>query len=170
MDQRLRGREDASDVLQDVYLDAHQRIRHFFARPGQSFYVWLRQLAVQRLIDIHRRHLKAGKRNVRQEVSLDRNLVASNSAIMAPQLAAQFASPSQLLMRAEAIAQIERALQGMDDVDREILAMRHFELLKNNEVAEVLGIGKAAASNRYIRALSRLREVLQELPGFFDEI
>lgn len=169
MDRRLRGREDASDILQEVYIDAHQRMAHYLKKPELSFYVWLRQLTTQRLIDIYRRHLLAERRDVKQEISLSQRRSASDSASMALQLVAHLTSPSQLAMRAEMVTQIEEALQNMDPVDREVLALRHFEELRNSEVAEVLGIKEAAASNRYVRALSRLREVLESLPGFFDE-
>ncbi|MDV6028964.1 MAG: sigma-70 family RNA polymerase sigma factor [Phycisphaera sp. RhM] len=169
MDRRLRGREDASDILQEVYIDAHQRMRHYLQRPQLSFYVWLRQLTTQRLIDVHRRHLKAEMRDIKQEVGINRQLLAATSASMALQLASALASPSQLAMHAELVLQIEMALDGMDEIDREVIALRHFEELRNSEVAEVLGLKDAAASNRYMRALSRLREVLQEIPGFLDE-
>jgi RNA polymerase sigma-70 factor (ECF subfamily) len=168
MDQRLRGREDASDVLQEVYLDAHQRLHHYLKKPELSFYVWLRQLTTQRLIDIHRRHLKAEMRDVKQEVSIHRFPSSTTSASMANLLVARLASPSQLVMRAEMVAQVEKALEQMDPVDREVLALRHFEELRNGEVAEVLGLKEAAASNRYVRALTRLREALEQVPGFFD--
>lgn len=168
MDRRLRGREDASDILQEVYIDAYQRMRHYLRRPELSFYIWLRQLTTQRLIDIHRRHLKAGSRNVDQEVAIDRRYPAATSTSMAIQLVAGLATPSQLVMQAELINQIEKALEEMDETDREVLALRHFEELRNSEVAEVLGLKEAAASNRYMRALARLREVLQKIPGFAD--
>ncbi|WP_182867177.1 sigma-70 family RNA polymerase sigma factor [Stieleria mannarensis] len=169
MDRRLRGREDASDILQEVYIDAHQRMRHYLRRPQLSFYVWLRQLTTQRLIDVHRRHLKAEMRDIKQEVGINRQMLAATSASMALQLASVLASPSQIAMHAELVLQIEKALEGMDEIDREVIALRHFEELRNSEVAEVLGIKDAAASNRYMRALTRLREVLQEIPGFLDE-
>jgi RNA polymerase sigma-70 factor, ECF subfamily len=169
MDRRLRTREDPSDIVQEVYLDAYQRMRHYLRRPELSFYVWLRQLTTQRLIDVHRRHLLAGIRDVKQEVAVFAHGNAATSASMAIQLAAHLATPSQLAMRAELIAQIEAALEGMDEIDREIIALRHFEELRNVEVAEVLGLKEAAASNRYMRALAKLRTVLEQLPGFSDE-
>lgn len=169
MDKRLRGREDPSDVLQEVYIDAHQRIRHYLKRPELSFYIWLRQLTTQRLIDIHRRHLLADKRDVKQEISLDGRAVGATSASMALQLVAHLTSPSQLAIRAEMLVQVSQTLEDMDPIDREILALRHFEELRNSEVAEVLQLKEAAASNRYIRALTRLRTALAVFPGFFDD-
>ena len=167
MDRRLKSREDPSDILQEIYIDAYQRIPHFLKKPERSFYVWLRQLTIQRLIDVHRRHFSAEKRDLRQEVSFNKRHPVSNSASMAIHLVSQMASPSQMVMEAELIRQIEDALESMEELDREVLAIRHFEDLRNSQVAEVLGISEAAASNRYVRALTRLREVLQRDPEFF---
>lgn len=169
MDRRLRGREDASDVLQEAYLDAQKRLKHFLNKPQLSFYVWLRKVTTQRLIDVHRRHLNAEMRDVKQEVSLDRPGAAATSVSMASLLVAQLVSPSQTIMRDELIALVEAALNDLDPIDREILALRHFEELRNGEVAEILDLKEAAASNRYVRALSRLRDALEHVPGFFDE-
>lgn len=168
MDHRLRSRADASDVLQEVYIDAHQRIAHYVKKPELSFYVWLRQLATQRLIGLYRRHLLAEKRDARLEEPLNQHNAGRTSTLMAAHLVADLATPSQLLMQAEMIGQIEQALGDMEDLDREVVALRHFEEMRNSEVAEVLGINETAASNRYVRALLRLREALDELPGFFD--
>jgi RNA polymerase sigma-70 factor (ECF subfamily) len=171
MDRRLRGRADASDVLQEAYIDALQRVRHYVDKPEMSFFVWLRQVTMQRLIDVHRCHLDAKMRNAKQEVWIRRgDPSAVTSASMAAQLVGSLTSPSQRAMRAELVGQVEKALDCMDAIDREVLALRHFEELTNNEIAEVLGLTKAAASNRYVRALSRLRGVLAKVPGFFDEV
>lgn len=159
LDHRLRRRVDASDVLQEVYVDAHQRLRHFLVRENYSFFIWLRQLTEQRLIDVHRQHLRAGKRDVRQEFSLNRKTSATSASI-ARHIVAQMASPSQQVMEAELMTRIEEGLRSLETLDQEVLALRHFEELRNSEVATVLGISEAAASNRYVRALSRLREVL----------
>lgn len=170
MDRRLQGRVDASDIVQEAYIDAAQRVHHYTKKPEMSFFVWLRQITTQRLIDVHRRHLDAKMRDARQEVSIHRgDLAATTSASIAAELMGQLVSPSQLAMRAELLDQLEDALDTMDPIDREVLALRHFEELTNNEVAQVLDITKSAASNRYVRALGRLKSVLEEIPGFFDE-
>lgn len=170
MDRRLQGRVDASDIVQEAYIDASQRVRHYARKPEMSSFVWLRQIATQRLIDVHRRHLDAQMRDARQEVSIHRgDLAGTTSASIAAELAGQFASPSQLAIHAELLDQLEDALESMDPIDREVLALRHFEELTNNEVAQVLDITKSAASNRYVRALGRLKSVLEAIPGFFDE-
>ena len=160
MDHRLRPRVDASDILQEVFVDAHQRIRHYFRHEQYSFFVWLRQLTEQRLIDVHRQHLVAEKRDVRHEQSLDRRRCSATSASIARHIVSQLTSPSQKLMAREAMAHIEKGLRSLDELDREVLVLRHFEELRNSEVAQVLGIREAAASNRYTRALIRLQEVL----------
>ncbi len=124
---------------------------------------------MQRMIDLHRRHLLAGKRDVRQEVQLaPQSYNAATSAAIARHFIDAIVSPSQMAVRQEMLAQLETTLESMDDIDREVLALRHFEELGNSEVAELLGITEAAASNRYVRALSRLRKLLEQIPDFFD--
>jgi RNA polymerase sigma-70 factor (ECF subfamily) len=170
MDRRLQGRTDPSDILQEAYIDAHQRVRHYLDKPRMSFFLWLRQVAMQRLIDVHRRHLGARMRDARQEVSLYRGDVSAvTSASMAVQLVGHLTSPSQHAARAELIDQVEDALQHMAPMDREVLVLRHFEELSNNDIAELLGITKAAASNRYVRALARLRAALAIVSGSLDD-
>jgi RNA polymerase sigma-70 factor (ECF subfamily) len=168
LDQRLNGRVSPSDVLQEAYLDALQRLPHLRAKPDLPLYGWLRQIVGQRLIELHRQHLGAQRRAAGQEVSLDQPAPAVRSQSLAAQLAGQLTSPSQAALRNEACAQLEAALERLEPLDREILALRHFEELSNNEVAAVLGIQKGAASKRYVRALARLKEALEAVPGFRD--
>jgi RNA polymerase sigma-70 factor (ECF subfamily) len=119
------------------------------------------------LIDVHRRHLGAQMRNAGRDVSLlvSRSPQASSMALAA-YLAGSLTSPSRAAVREETAQQIERALAEMDEIDREVLILRHFEQLTNDEVAAALGVKKAAASRRYMRALTRFREVLLAIPGF----
>lgn len=161
LDQRLQGRVAPSDVLQEAYIDALKRFGHYFDKPEGSFYVWLRLIVNQSLIDLHRRHLEAKMRAAGQEVPVDGIWTHATSMSIAMQLVAALETPSQAAGRAEVLAQVEAALCEMDPIDREVLTMRHFEELGNSEVAETLGISKAAASNRYVRALQRLREALR---------
>ena len=170
MDRRLQGRADASDVVQEAYLDARQRLRHYIEKPKTPFFVWLRQVTMQRLIDVHRHHLGAQMRDARQEVSIHGGAPGTmSSTALAAQLVGHLTSPSQMVLRAELMDRVEAGLQQMDAMDREVLVLRHFEELTNNEVAEVLKISKAAASNRYVRALGRLRSVLTEVLGPTDD-
>ena len=169
MDPRLRVRADLSDVLQEAYIEAYRRLDHYARQPDMSFYLWLRQVTMQRMIDSHRRHLMASKRDARQEVPLaSEGYNASTSAAIARHLIDAIVSPSQIAVRQEMLEQLESTLESMDDIDREVLALRHFEELGNGEVAELLGISEGAASNRYVRALSRLRKLLEQIPDFFD--
>jgi RNA polymerase sigma-70 factor (ECF subfamily) len=173
IDPRLAARVDPSDVLQEAYVDALARYGHYFAKPGGSFYVWLRLIVGQRLIDLHRRHVTAKMRGAGQERAAAAYPAGggapATSLSLARHLIAQMDSPSQVARQGEALAQVQGALESLDEVDREILTLRHFEELTNNEVAELLGLEKAAASNRYVRALGRLRQALASVPGFFEE-
>jgi RNA polymerase sigma-70 factor (ECF subfamily) len=168
LDRRVSGRIDASDVLQDAYLDVARRFHEYAAAPAVPFYVWLRALAGQRLVDLHRRHLGAQMRDAGQEVSLCRGaLPAASSASLAQQLLAGLTSPTQAAIRAEMQMRLQETLNSMDPIDREVVVLRHFEELTNVEAAEVLGIETSAASKRYIRAIRRLKAILDAVPGFF---
>jgi RNA polymerase sigma-70 factor (ECF subfamily) len=170
LDRRLQGRVDPSDVLQDAYLDVSKRAPEYSANPTMPFYLWLRFLTGQRLLALHRQHLGAQMRDAGQEVSLYRGALPQASSVsLAAQLLGRLTTPSIAAMRAEMQIRLQEALNSMDPMDREVLTLRHFEELSNNETAEVLGIQKSAASNRYIRALKRLRDILSSLPGFLDQ-
>lgn len=163
MDHRLRTRVDASDVLQEAYLDMARQLPKFREHPEMPFPVWLRLMTTQRMIDLHRRHLGALKRNAAQEISINRgDPHAATSACIAARLAGDITSPSQVAQRDERLRKLQEALSRMNALDREVLALRHFEELNNNEVAEILGLQKSAASNRYVRALKRLKEIVND--------
>jgi RNA polymerase sigma-70 factor (ECF subfamily) len=169
MDRRLQGRIDPGDVLQEAWLDASRRLAEYARRPEMPPFVWLRFLAEQRLMALHRFHLGAEKRDASQEVSLHRGpSPAASSASLASKLLGRLTSVSQKAIRAELRVRLQETLNRLEPLDREVLALRHFEELTNNETAEVLGIAKAAASNRYVRALQRLKEALAQTPGFFE--
>jgi RNA polymerase sigma-70 factor (ECF subfamily) len=169
LDRRLSGRLDASDVLQETYLEFARRFPDYADSPALPFYVWLRSLTGQKLIDLHRQHLGAKMRDAGLEVSLYRGaLPQASSASLANQLLGRLTSPSRAAIRAETQIRVEEALNGMDPLDREVLTLRHFEMLSNGETARVLGITTKAASKRYLRALERLQEALSLLPGFGD--
>jgi RNA polymerase sigma-70 factor (ECF subfamily) len=168
LDRRMLGRIDPSDVLQDAYLDVARRFGEYAAAPRVPFYLWLRALAGQRLIDLHRRHLGAQMRDAGQEVSLYRGaLPSASSASLAQHLLAGLTSPTQAAIRAEMQLRLQEAINGLAPIDREVVVLRHFEELSNAEAAEVLGLEPAAASKRYIRAIRRLKAVLDAVPGLF---
>jgi RNA polymerase sigma-70 factor, ECF subfamily len=167
LDRRLQGRLDPSDVLQEAYLDFARRLPEYAQDQSMPFYLWLRFLTGQRLIDLHRQHLGAKMRDAGQEVSLYRGALPHASSVsLAAQLLGRLTSASRAAIRAETQIHIQEALNSMDPLDREVLTLRHFESLSNEETAAVLGIKKSAASNRYIRALKRLKEILARVPGF----
>ena len=168
LDRRLQGRLDPSDVLQEAFLDVARRAADYAANPTLTPYLWLRYLTGQRLMQLHRHHLGTQMRDAGQEVSLHRGaLPQATSASLAAQLLGHLTSPTQAAIRAELQIRLQEALNSMDPLDREVLVLRHFEELSNNETAAVLGIQKSAASNRYIRALRRLKDILSGMPGFF---
>jgi RNA polymerase sigma-70 factor (ECF subfamily) len=169
LDRRLRGRVDPDDSLQEAYLDATRRIGHFANEPTMSFFLRLRLIVGQTLVDVHRRHLEAQRRDAGRDVSIaGRGVPGASSASLAGYLVAHLTSPSQAAIRAEMEAQLGQAIDRLDPIDREVLVLRHFEELTNGEVAEVLGLQVKAASIRYVRAVARLKTILDRFPGFAD--
>jgi RNA polymerase sigma-70 factor (ECF subfamily) len=169
LDRRLQGRLDPADVLQEAYLDVARRFPEYAAAPALPFFLWLRLLTGQRLVDLHRQHLGAKMRDAGLEVSLHRgDLPRASSASLAELLLGRLTSASRAAIRAETQRQVQEALNAMDPVDREVLVLRHFEMLSNEETAQVLGLRPSAASNRHIRALKRLKEIMAQVPGLGD--
>ncbi len=168
LDRRLAGRVDADDILQEAYLAASQRIRHYLENPSKSFFVWLRLITRQTLVDVHRRHLGAKMRSAGRETANHPGYPMATSISLVAQLLGSMTSPSQAVVKAEMTRQLEVAIEEMDPIDREVLALRHFEELTNSEVAEWLDIQQKAASIRYVRAVTRLKDILARVPGFFD--
>lgn len=166
---QLQGRIDADDVLQDAWLRAIDRIDSFLKDAATSPFLWFRTIVSQTLVDLHRFHMGAQKRSAAREFSIDRGWsTESTSSAMSFHLQHPSKTPSSTLGRAEQARQLESALQGMSENDREVLALRHFEELSNSDTARVLQMTEQAASARYIRALARLKQVLEVLPGGFD--
>jgi RNA polymerase sigma-70 factor (ECF subfamily) len=169
MDRRLQGRIDPSDVLQEAFVDFANRASEYVRQPDMPFFLWLRFLTGQRLQLLHRHHLGAQMRDAGREVSLHRGAMPQATSVsLAAQLLGRFTSVTQAVQRAEMQMILQEAINSMDPIDREIVALRHFEELSNDETAQVLGIKASAASTRHVRALKRLRDVLQKTPGFFD--
>jgi RNA polymerase sigma-70 factor (ECF subfamily) len=165
----LQGRLDPDDVLQEAYLDVVRRFPEYAADPSLPFFLWLRFLTGQRLVDLHRRHLGAKMRNASLEVSLYRgDFPRASSASLAELLLGRLTTASQAAIRAETQLRVQEALNAMDPIDREILVLRHFEVLSNEETAELLGLKPSAASNRHMRALKRLKEIMAQAPGLGD--
>jgi RNA polymerase sigma-70 factor (ECF subfamily) len=161
IDPRLLGRIDPDDVLQDAYVSARQRHAHVEGSAEPSLFIWLRLIVLQTLTDLHRQHLGAQKRDAGREVGLNRPAGSNATSVsLARCLLASVTSPTQALRRVEVSERLRAALDQMDEIDREVLALRHFEELANHEIAEALGIEQKAASIRYVRALRRLKTIL----------
>ena len=167
---QLSGRVDAADVLQEVFLEARKRLPRFLRDASVPVFVWLRGVVLDTLVHVHRRHLGAKMRDAGREVPLHAGGgPQATSVSLAGFLIGDLTSPSQAAMRQELATRIEVTLAAMDEIDREVLILRHFEQLSNDEVASVIGVKKAAASRRYMRALARFREVLSAVPGLEDD-
>jgi RNA polymerase sigma-70 factor (ECF subfamily) len=170
LDQRLQGRIDPEDVLQDTFLEAATHLAEYRQAATIPFYLWLRGIAGNVLLALHRQHLGTKMRDAGREVALYRGaLPQASSAALAAQLLGLDTRPSEAAIRAERKLLLQQALNTLDPLDREVLALRHFEQLSTVEVARVLGIQRAAAGKRYIRALKRLKEILQNMPGGLGE-
>jgi RNA polymerase sigma-70 factor (ECF subfamily) len=166
LDKRLQGRIDPSDVLQEAFLELSRALADYLRNPTMPFFLWLRCLTGRKLQALHRRHIGTRMRNVGREVALHGGtLPQATSESLAAQLLGRFTTPSQAALRAELQRQIQEALGTMEPLDREVLALRHFEQLSNAEAAQVLEISEAAASNRYVRALKRLKRILTDVGG-----
>jgi RNA polymerase sigma-70 factor (ECF subfamily) len=166
LDQRLQGRVDPSDVLQDCYLAAWQDLSTYLRQPETPFFLWLRGIAGNKLRELHRHHLGTAMRDARREVSIrDAALPETTTFAIAAHLLDDLTRASEQALRAEVKLRLQDALNSMDPLDREVLALRHFEQLSPAETAEVLGIKEKAAGMRYVRALRRLKEILTSLSG-----
>ena len=162
LDPRVAARVDASDVLQDTFLDLCNRVDEF-TTGDLPFFLWVRLKLGHRLTDLHRFHLRH-RRTVAREVSIHRAVMpAASTASLASQLLGRITSASNALMKTEQAAQLQQVLNSMDEIDREVLVLRHFEDLSNAETAQVLEISQNAASNRYVRALKRLKVAMDTI-------
>jgi len=171
MDRRVRGRVDPSDVIQETFVEAARRFSEYAKQPSVPFFVWLRFLAVQRLQMLQRHHLGAQVRDARRDISLSTGeFPEAESEVLAAHLVASLTSPSLAAARAELKVRLLEALDAMQPIDREVLALRHFEQLSNSEAAQVLGVTSSAACNRYMRALERFRLIITASSGNAAEL
>lgn len=162
LNNQVRGRVDPDDVVQDVFLAAEKRLDHYINGDFPSVFLWLRLVAGQTLSDIHRQHLGTEARSVFRESGPGSATNWGNTSLcLSQRFVAHLTSASQAAVRTEVIAEVRDALKTMNEIDREVLALRHFEELTNQEVATELGIAETASSMRYMRALERLRSVLE---------
>lgn len=170
MDWRLQARLEASDVIQEAFLEATTRLEEYLRNPALPLFLWLRLIVGERLTRLHRHHLDVKMRDASREVSIYREaLPAASSAALAAKLLGKHTSPTQAAIRAERMLRLQEALNALDPIDREVLSLRHFEELSRAETAKVLGIAEGTAAKRYIRALKRLKDILTALPGGLEE-
>ncbi|QDU98193.1 sigma-70 family RNA polymerase sigma factor [Lignipirellula cremea] len=161
LDQKIQQRVDVSDVVQEVLVEANRRLQDYLANPVMSFRLWLRQIAKDRIIDAHRRHRVSAKRSVDREhpmaahVGNDRSTIDLAAQIYDPELTPAAAAAQQEMSR-----RVEAAITQLNDQDCEIILMRHYEQLSNQEIAAALELTEPAASMRYLRAVRRLRTLL----------
>ncbi|MEX0818483.1 MAG: sigma-70 family RNA polymerase sigma factor [Pirellulaceae bacterium] len=166
LDHKIRRRVDVSDVVQDVMIDASRRLQDYLANPVMPFHLWLRHIAKDRIIDAHRRHRGSQKRSVDREQRLAVPGADDHSTM---DLAAQFCdgelTPAAAATQREMAERVEAAITELGEQDGEIIIMRHYEQLSNQEVAQALGLSEPAASMRYLRAVRRLRAMLMGSEG-----
>jgi RNA polymerase sigma-70 factor (ECF subfamily) len=164
LDPAIAARVDASDVVQDVLLEASRRLDDYLARPVMPFHLWLRHIAKDHIIDAHRRHRQAQRRGVdREQPMVPAALAGKSSVELAARLMDPERTPASAAIQHELERRLHAALLELDEADRDVILMRHFEQLSNQDVAASQGLTEAAASMRYLRAMRRLRALLQ--PG-----
>jgi RNA polymerase sigma-70 factor (ECF subfamily) len=163
MDRALSRRVDASDIVQDVMVEANRRLNEYLSHPAMPFHLWLRHMAKDRLIDAHRRHRVSQRRSLDREQQLEARGDLDRSTLeLAAQLRDEELTPAAAATWRELQRRFQEAIEELDEQDREVVLMRHFEELSNQEVAKALDLTAAAASMRYLRAMRRLRSLLKE--------
>ena len=163
LDPAIQRRVDASDVVQDVLVEAHGRLPGYLAAKAMPFHLWLRQLARDRMIDLHRAHRRAERRSVdREERPAATNAEIGSSLDLIARLCDHERTPAAAATWREWAERFAAAIDSLDATDREIILMRHFEHLSNQDAARTLGLSEPAAGMRYLRALRKLRTVLAD--------
>lgn len=171
LDQRLMQRIDVSDVVQDVLIEANRRLIDYVQNPSIPFHLWIRQIAKDRIIDAHRRHRLSAKRSIDREQPVASAPAPDQSTLdLVNQFRDGALTPAAAATQRELAQHIERAIHHLKEGDREIILMRHYEQLNNQEIAQSLGLTEPAASMRYLRAIKRLREVIESMPDLFREL
>ncbi len=162
LDRKVQQRVDVSDVVQEVLVDASGRLEQYLSDPSMAFHLWLRQIAWDRIIDTYRRHRVSAKRSMDREQPMHSGGVDESTMNLAIQLSDPGLGPVAVATQHEIARRVEAAIDELDDADREVILMRHYEHLSNLEISEVLGLQPPAASMRYLRAVRRLRSVLEK--------
>ena len=163
LDQKILRRVDVSDVVQEVLVEANRRLQDYLANPVMAFHLWIRQIAKDRIIDAHRRHRVSAKRSIdREQPIASAGAVDQSTVELAARLKDPELTPAAAATQKELEQHIQSAIYSLPDRDREIILMRHYEQLSNQDIAATLELTEPAASMRYLRALKKLRTVLDE--------
>lgn len=163
LDHKIQKRIDVSDVVQDVLVEANRRLNRYLEEPAMPFHLWLRQIAKDRIIDAHRRHRVSAKRSVDREQQMVAPRGYDQSSIhLASLLGDSKLTPAAAALQKEMARKVEASISKLDEKDCEIIVMRHYEHLSNQEIGQILGLTEPAASMRYLRAIRRLKAILQE--------
>jgi RNA polymerase sigma-70 factor (ECF subfamily) len=160
LDRAIARRVDASDIAQEVLLEASRRLKDYLRQPDLPFHLWLRHIARDHLIDAHRRHRVAKRRTVDRERPIETGAADRSSVELVAELIDRELTPATAALRKELQNRFQSVLTELDEDDREIILMRHFEQLSNQEVAAALGLTEPAASMRHLRALRKMRDLL----------
>lgn len=162
LDRRIQTRVDVSDIVQDVLIEANRRLQTYLADPAMPFHLWVRHIARDRIIDAHRRHRGSARRSTDREQSFAAPAGSDQSSVfLARELKASGKSPATEAIEKELARAVETAIADLDEMDAEVIIMRHYEQLTNQEVARALDLTEPAAGMRYIRAIRRLRDLMQ---------
>ena len=162
LDRRLAARVDPSDVVQDALFEAAGKLSEYLRGRPIPFYPWLRQLAWDRMIELHRQHIGAKKRSVICEAGNALPLNDESAFELADRLQAHGGSPISQLLQKELRGRVQAILGRLAPRDREVLILRHLEQLSTREMAAVLGISEGAVKTRHLRALQRFRQLFDE--------
>ena len=163
LDHQIQRRVDVSDVVQDVLIEANRRLQRFLDNPIMPFHLWLRQIARDRIIDAHRRHRVSARRSVDREQRMSVPQGYDQSSLnLAAMIGDDRLTPAAAALQKEIASRIELSITKLDEKDSEIVIMRHYELLTNQEIAQALDLSEPAASMRYLRAVRRLKAIIQE--------
>ena len=170
LDRKVQQRVDVSDVVQDVIIEASQRLDDYLKNPAMPFHLWLRHMARDRIIDMHRRHRVSAKRSVDREQQLVVNAAQDHSTIeIVAQICDRQMTPAAAATMRELAVRFEAAIEQLEEQDREVVLMRHFEQLSNQEVAQALGLSEPAASMRYLRDTPAAAAYWRECRGLSRE-
>ncbi len=179
----LMGRVAVSDVLQEAYIEATRRLPGYLDeqasaprenRQGMPLYLWVRYLAGQQLARAYRFHLGTMARDAgRDQAMVIGGVPGASSVHLAAALAESGVSPSGAASSKEVREILADALESLDETDREILMLRHFEQMPNKDIARLLGLSESGASLRHLRAMDRMQAALAArgltLPGSLPE-